>query len=91
MFDYLTRLSLEADVGERKAKREARTRAYWLGHHMSRFQSGTSICKTCCKTITIEEGIASGKALEEPCTQQLLEFQSHEKENDSHRHHLLQS
>jgi hypothetical protein len=72
LFDYLTRLSLEADVGDRKVKREAQSRAYWLGHTMTRFQGNESICKVCNASMTLHEGKVHGNAIQESCAQKLL-------------------
>lgn len=72
MFDYLTRLSLEADVDDRKAKRKARSQAYWKGHTMGRFHNGIAKCKTCNKTTEVSGGQVRGLAITETCTQQLI-------------------
>ena len=75
MSDLLLKLWREVDMsGERKAKREARTKAYWLGHSMSRFTAGISACKTCCAMMDLTVGGVRGEAVEKHCTQQTLEI-----------------
>jgi hypothetical protein len=59
-------------VDSRKLKRKARSRAYWLGHTMSRFNGNTSECKICHMTMTITEDEIRGDAIQRACTQQLM-------------------
>ncbi len=90
MFEYLRKLSLGAVMGDRdrKRKREAQSRAYWLGHSMSRFQESVACCKTCDMTMKIEEDGVRGDAVEKHCIQQTMEWSNEaqeEKESKAHR------
>lgn len=72
MFEYLSRLSVEADVNSRQAKREGQSKAYWLGHSMTRFNEDTAICRTCSLTMRLTVDGVRGDAVEQPCQQQML-------------------
>lgn len=79
MFDYLTKLSVESDVDDRKIKRKARSKAWGLGHSMSRFYDGTSRCKTCERTMDVKDGQVHGPAVTEKCTQQMFFEVGHDR------------
>jgi len=91
MFEYLQKLSLEAVMAdrERKRKREAQSKAYWLGHSMTRFQDNVARCKACDLTMTVGEDGVRGEAVETHCTQQTLELtddtKTREEENKAIR------
>lgn len=73
MSELLLRIWRETDMsGDRKAKREARAKAYWLGHSMSRFSGNISVCKTCNATMELTVDGVRGDAVEKHCAQQLL-------------------
>jgi hypothetical protein len=75
MFEYLQKLSLEAGMDrDRKRKREAQSKAYWLGHSMTRFQEGVARCEVCDMTIKMEEDGVRGDATVKHCIQQTLEI-----------------
>jgi hypothetical protein len=92
MSDLLLKLWREVDMsGERKAKREARAKSYWLGHSMSRFTAGISVCKICDATMELTVDGVRGEAVEKHCTQQTMEWKDETKEEKESKAHRLRT